>query len=91
MTTQAEMRQRDWTILFALRKNGIRPSTRELANMTGVAKSTLYYDTLALKRRGLIKGVPRQARTLTLTGKGLLASQGYELIYTCDEEGIHAA
>jgi len=44
-----------------------------------------------LKRDGYVKFVFSEHRTLTLTGKGLLAAQGYRLLYTCDQDGIKLA
>jgi hypothetical protein len=42
-----------------------------------------------LRRGGYLAWANGLCRTLTLTGKGLLAAQGYEFIYACDQDGIH--
>jgi hypothetical protein len=51
--------------------------------------NTVYYHLCALNRAGYVRWAPEKQGTLTLTGKGLLAAQGYELIYACDQDGIH--
>ncbi|KKN46070.1 hypothetical protein LCGC14_0676910 [marine sediment metagenome] len=77
-------------ILAEIRKNGRSPSLKELARQTGLASwHTVYYHLVELRNHGYLTWANGLARTLTLTGKGLLAAQGYELIFTCDQDGIH--
>ena len=75
-------------ILAEIRKrNGRSPSYRELLQATRYRSSSgMQVHLKALKYHGYLGFDPFQARTLTLTGKGLLAVQGYELIYTCDQD-----
>ncbi len=77
-------------ILRAMWKNG-RLTIRELADKVGL-KSTGQMQGIylwQLRDAGYVTWEPERQRTLRLTGKGLLAAQGYELIYTCDADGIH--
>ena len=78
-------------ILTAIwRSNGHPPSLRELGRKVGLsANSSVFYELEKLRYRGYVTRVDGQCRTLTLTGKGLWAAQGYELIYLCDQDGIH--
>ena len=82
----SELTPRQMSILRALRhSNGRTPSSRELAQAVGYAPSS--YGDLAphlrrLEYRGYIKRGPfKSGRTLTLTPTGLLAAQGFEVIY----------
>lgn len=74
-------------ILTAIwRSNGRSPSFRELMRAVGLtSKDSMFEQLHKLKRYGYVQFLPSQHRTLTLTGKGLLAAQGYELIYMCEE------
>jgi len=77
-------------ILTEIRKNGRSPSYRELVRTVGYASLGSVNQALnVLRSGGYLTWVDRLCRTLTLTGKGLLAAQGYELIYLCDQDGIH--
>ena len=77
-------------ILAEIRKsNGRSPSYRDLMQATLYRSSSgMQVHLNALRRHGYLEFDPFQARTLTLTGKGLLAAQGYELAYLCDQDGI---
>ena len=86
MEGMSELTPRQMAILRALRQsNGRAPSSRELAQAVGYAPSS--YGDLAphlqrLEYRGYVKrGSFKFARTLTLTPAGLLAAQGFEVIY----------
>ncbi len=71
-----------------------RPSRRELARVAGYSHDNtgaIDFPLRALRRDGYLTWADGQARTLTLTGKGLLAAQGFELLYTCDESGVKRA
>ena len=78
-------------ILAEIRRgNGHPPSVRDLMQATLYRSSSgMQVHLSALRRHGYLEFDPFRARTLTLTGRGLLAAQGYELIYTCDQDGIH--
>lgn len=66
------------------RGNGLAPNHEELMRAAGYhSTQTIHRQLHALRRHGYVKFIPRQGRTLTLTRKGLLAAQGYELIYLC--------
>ena len=81
-------------ILTAIWRGNGRPlNLHELREAVGYSAGTgsIMYPLYALRRGGYIDWVDGQARTLTLTGKGLLAAQGYELIYTCNQDGIKPA
>lgn len=74
------------------RRDGHAPSCRELARVVGYSHDNtgaIDFALRALRRGGYISWTDGLARTLTLTGKGLLAAQGYRLLYTCDQDGIH--
>jgi DNA-binding MarR family transcriptional regulator len=77
-------------ILTAIHQgNGHPPSLREVGRKVNLAQSWVHYHVKKLKYHGYVNQVSGQCRTLTLTSKGLLAAQGYELLYTCDQDGIH--
>jgi SOS-response transcriptional repressor LexA len=72
------------------RRNGHPPRYSELMRAVGLhSENPIFKHLQVLKRHGYVKTTPGQCRTLTLTDKGLLAAQGYEFIYTCDQNGIH--
>ena len=78
-------------ILEAIRRNGRSPSLQELGRAVGLsAKSSVFYEIEKLRYHRYVTRDEGQ-RTLTLTDKGLLAAQGFELIYTCDQDGIKLA
>jgi len=70
-----------------------RPDYRELARTVGlVSPGDVHRHVDILRQGGYVNhgcGAVNGCRTLTLTGRGLLAAQGYELIYLCDQDGIH--
>ncbi len=78
-------------ILAEIRKsNGHPPSCRDLERAGGYAGLGGVNKALTVLRRdGYLEWADGLCRTLTLTGKGLLAAQGYRLLYTCDQDGIH--
>jgi len=74
------------------RGNEHPPGYRELMRAVGLtSKDSMFNQLQRLKRDGYVKFVFSEHRTLTLTGKGLLAAQGYRLLYTCDQDGIKLA
>ena len=71
-------------------RKGHCPTFQEVGQAAGLCStSAIWYDLERLRNRGYVLWADGQARTLTLTGKGLLAAQGFELIYLCDQDGIH--
>jgi predicted transcriptional regulator len=65
-----------------------RPSLRELARATGYAgKGSVHFPLGVLRRDGYLTWTDGQARTLTLTDKGLLAAQGWQEIYRVADDG----
>lgn len=76
-------------ILKAIRAKA-RPSWRELQVATKTpTMATIYNNLRALQRHGYVNYEPGYARTLRLTSKGILASQGYKLLWTADKDGVH--
>lgn len=75
-------------ILAAMRKNGRLLTWRDMRDALGLASTdTVHYHLSALRRHGYVDWEPYTKRTLRLTGKGLLASQGYEEIYRVSKDG----
>ncbi|KKL12394.1 hypothetical protein LCGC14_2536230 [marine sediment metagenome] len=73
------------------RGKGRSPSLKELMQAAKLCSHhTIFHHIRVLRRDGYVTFAPGLARTLTLTDKGLLAAQGFELIYVCDENGIKA-
>ena len=76
-------------ILAEIRKrNGRSPSCRELLQATRYRSSSgMQVHLNALKYHGYLEFDPFQARTLTLTGRGLLAAQGWKRLYRVSDDG----
>ncbi len=78
-------------ILTALWRNK-DSSHRELAQAVGYADSVtggVMPHLYRLRQDGYVTWTPSLARTVRLTGKGLLAAQGWFLLYTFDSNGIN--
>lgn len=76
-------------ILAAMRiDTGMSPTWREIGAVTGIKSLTMVdYHLVELRNHGYVTWEPSQCRTLRLTGKGLLAAQGYEEIYRVSKDG----
>jgi SOS-response transcriptional repressor LexA len=70
------------------RSNGLLYTTIQRA-VGLTSKASMHYHLSALRRDGYVSWADGLCRTLTLTGKGLLAAQGFRLLYTCDQDGVY--
>ena len=68
-----------------------RPDFRELARTVGLVSSGDVHRHIDILKRGGYVNQGYGCRALTLTDKGLLAAWGFELLYTCDQDGIKLA
>ncbi len=65
------------------RTTGVPPTHQEIHYALGLPMWQITYSLWRLRARGLLRGSYGQARNNVPTPAGVLAAQGYELIYTC--------
>ena len=79
-------------ILAEIRRNGRFPSYPQMMQHLGVtSKASVHYQLVELRNHGYVTWAEGFDGTMRLTRKGLLAVQGYRLLFTCDQDGIHEA
>ncbi len=70
------------------RGKGRSPSLKELMQAAKLCSHhTIFHHIRVLRRDGYVTFAPGLARTLTLTGKGLLAAQGLRCLYRVLDDG----
>ena len=75
-------------ILTAIWKSNGPPSLREVGRTVGLlANSSVFYELEKLQYHGYVTWNNGHARTLALTGRGLLAAQGWRELYRVADDG----